>query len=271
MNQAAIKNILLGSPPGQFDIILDDLKVLLPKPSVPTLLDPSTVSALRTEWEESTGRSTLATAAATAAGGGGDARNEDASELLVTSVSKAMDTYLASNFSCLGVRAAHTVTISRTVDDTPSTLTINTYAEKIDLHNYQVVSWKGCYAISLPLSSLSSNVLHGQIDVWAHSFENGGNYHLRSNITLHTDINKTTSTTCNDIDQKSAWASSVTQQIESWDKMEVMQKITELFESIHSTYLKRLRRVMPITRTKMDWNVAGHRVVRTLCEGHDKR
>lgn len=272
MNQTAINSILLASPPGQFDIILDDLRSLLPKSSVSTLLESRVVNDVRAEWEASTGRSTLA-AAADCDGGVGKSESDDANQCYISSLSNAMDTYLASNFSSSGVRAARTVTIASTADtdDAPKrTLTINTYAEKIDLHNYQAVSWKGCYTISLPLAS-TSNILQGQIDIWAHTFENGGNFHLRSNISLNAKIKQPIGAASDDNEQQSAWASSITQQIECWDKVEVMQHITEMFDSIRHTYMKRLRRVMPITRTQMDWNVAGHRVVQTLCEGHDKR
>ncbi|KAL3756626.1 hypothetical protein ACHAWU_002529 [Discostella pseudostelligera] len=272
MNQTAINSILLASPPGQFDIILDDLRSLLPKSSVSTLLESRVVNDVRAEWEASTGRSTLA-AAADCDGGVGKSESDDANQCYISSLSNAMDTYLASNFSSSGVRAARTVTIASTADtdDAPKrTLTINTYAEKIDLHNYQAVSWKGCYTISLPLAS-TSNILQGQIDIWAHTFENGGNFHLRSNISLNAKIKQRIGAASDDNEQQSAWASSITHQIKSWDKVEVMQHITEMFDSIRHTYMKRLRRVMPMTRTKMDWNVAGHRVVQTLCEGHDKR
>ena len=262
IKQGVINSILLASPPGQFDIILDDLRALLPKSSVSTLLGSSVVNDLRAEWEATTGRSILS-----AAGGVDNSGTDNDNEGYIAALTKAMDSYLANNFTSPGVRAAHTVTISA-VDADKRKLNINTYAEKIDLHNYHAVSWKGCYTISLPLSS-TSNLLKGKIDLRAHTFENGGNFHLRSTISLHADIKQTICTTSNDGEQQLVWASSVIQQIESWDRVEVMRNIAEMFDSLHNTHLKRLRRVMPITRTKMDWNVAGHRVVQTLCEGQN--
>lgn len=268
IKQGAIKSILLASPPGQFDIILDDLRALLPESSVATLSESNNIlNDVRAEWEASIGRFTLADAAADGIPGVGTSRSDDANAL-----SKAMDTYIASNFSSSGVRAAHTVNITtdNDADTSQRALTINIYAEKIDLHNYQAVSWNGRYTISLPLSS-ESNILEGKIDIWAHTFENGGNFHLRSNMSLLADIKGPNGTASDDSKQQSAWASSITQQIESWDRVEILCHITEMFDSLHNTHMKRLRRVMPITRTKMDWNIAGHRVIHTLCEGHDDR
>ncbi len=269
MKQGVIKSILLASPPGQFDIILDDLRTLLPKSSVSTLLGSSVVNDLRAEWEATTGRSILS-----AASGVDNSGTDYDNEGYITALSKAMDSYIANNFTSLGVRAAHTVTISAVEADTPQPqriLKIYTYAEKIDLHNYQAVSRKGYYTISLPISS-TSNKLMGQIDLRAHTFENGGNFHLSSTISLQANIKQGISTASDDSEQQSVWVSSVIRQMEGWDRVEIMRNIAEMFDSLHNTHLKRLRRVMPITRTKMDWNVAGHRVVQTLCEGkNDKR
>ena len=251
-NQGAIQRILLASPPGQFDIILEDLRSIIPKSA---LLEPDFIAALRSEWEAATGRSAIAA--------GCDAGSEcgDA-ECYITSLSRAMDTYLASNFSSPGVRAAHNVTAS-TVDET-QTLTIATYAERIDLENQQAGSWKGCYTICP-----TSGSMHGEIVVWSHTFENGGNFQLISNISLDATI----SGICLPSDgseKRSSWASAVTRQIGSWEKMEIVEKMDLTYESMGSTYLKRLRRIMPVTRTKMEWNVMAHRVVQTLSEGHDK-
>ena len=253
-----VKSILLASPPGQFDIIAEDLLSLLPKSSKTSLLEPELVSALRSEWETATGRSILAAAATD----GGDAAGNGDAEGCIAPLSKAMDEYLASNFSSPGVRAAHDVTAS-TVEDKPM-LVVSTYAERIDLHNNHAGSWKGCYTISPSTGSIS-----GSIRVCAHTFENGGNVQLRSNISPEA-ANVGTCSPSNDRDKLPSWAKTVTRQISLWEETDVMESLADLLESMGNTYLKSLRRVMPITRTKMEWNVMSHRVVQTLGEGHDK-
>eukprot|EP00580_Thalassiosira_gravida_P003926 CAMPEP_0201604336 /NCGR_PEP_ID=MMETSP0492-20130828/4510_1 /ASSEMBLY_ACC=CAM_ASM_000837 /TAXON_ID=420259 /ORGANISM="Thalassiosira gravida, Strain GMp14c1" /LENGTH=264 /DNA_ID=CAMNT_0048068349 /DNA_START=31 /DNA_END=825 /DNA_ORIENTATION=+ len=255
-NQATIERLLLASPPGQFDIILEDLRSLLPKSSSQSLLEPTVVSTLRSEWEASTGRSTL-----NAADGGG-AGSEDG-DGFITSLSKAMDNYLAHKFSSPGVRAAHVVTAT-TANDTP-TFTIATYAERIDLHNHHAGSWKGCYTICP-----SSGEMGGNISVCAHTFENGGNVQLHSDISLEATNVETYSPSDGDAEGQLDWAKRVTSQIDCWEEEKLMQNLSSMYESMGNTYLKSLRRVMPITRTKMEWNVMAHRVVQTLGEGHDK-
>jgi len=264
-NQGAIRSLLLASPPGQFDIILEDLRSLLPKTT--TSLEAGIIASYRLEWEAATGRSTIA---AHGNDGNNNDYNEEANNNCIASISKVMDIYLASNFSSPGVRAAYTVSTSVVDDGNKSTtnksttLTITTYAERIELNNHQAGSWTGQYRICPTTGSL-----HGDISVRAHTFENGGNVQLTSNISLNTTISQTCSLT-DESETHSSWGSAVTRQIKSWEEMEVVNKLDILYESMGSVYLKRLRRVMPVTRTKMEWNVLAHRVAQTLKEGHDK-
>jgi hypothetical protein len=261
-NQGAIRSLLLASPPGQFDIILEDLRSLLPKTT--TSLEAGIIASYRLEWEAATGRSTIA--AHENDGHNNNNDNEEANNnKCIASISKAMDIYLASNYSSPGVRAAYTVSTSVNDDDNKSTtLTITTYAERIELNNHQAGSWKGLYIICPTTGSI-----HGDISVRAHTFENGGNVQLTSNISLNTIIFQTCSLT-DEGTKHSSWASAVMHQIKSWEEMEVVNKLDIMYESMGSIYLKRLRRVMPVTRTKMEWNVLAHRVAHKLKEGHDK-
>lgn len=252
-NQGAIRSLLLASPPGQFDIILEDLRSLLPKTT--TSLEAGIIASLRKEWEAATGRFTFA-----AHGNDGNNNKDDG---YIASLSKAMDIYLASNFSSPGVRAAYNVS-SVNDGNKITTQTITTYAERIELNNHQAGSWTGKYIICPTTGSL-----HGDISVRAHTFENGGNVQLTSHVSLNTIINQTCSFS-DESSKHSSWASSVTRQIKSWEEMEVVNKLDIMYESMGSMYLKRLRRVMPVTRTKMEWNVLAHRVAQTLKEGHDK-
>mmetsp|Transcript_37388 Transcript_37388/g.78853 ORF Transcript_37388/g.78853 Transcript_37388/m.78853 type:complete len:264 (-) Transcript_37388:177-968(-) len=254
-SQDALKSILLASPPGQFDIILDDLRSLLPKSSA-SLLEKNAVATIRSEWETSTGRSGLANAA--------DGTADDSGDGCIASLSTAMENYLNLKFSSKwGAHAAHTITATTTADGAPA-YTIATYAERIDLHNHHAGSWKGTYTICPSTGDLSGN-----ISVCAHTFENGGNVQLHSEVSPKS-ANVGTCAPSDDDEKRSSWAKSVARQIERWEEVEVVQNLSEMFESMGNTYLKSLRRVMPITRTKMEWNVMSHRMLQTLGKGHDK-
>ena len=258
-NQDTIRRILLSSPPGQFDIILEDLRKLLQNESSISLLESKFITSVRTEWEAASGRSILTKNNNTDDDGGGGSYDEWCKTIL----SKAMDGYLSQKFSSPGVRAAHTIMTSSTTSPVTN-LTINTYAERIDMHNSHVGSWKGQYTICPSSGTLSGNVV-----LCAHTFENGGNVQLNSNITLK-EVNVGICSSSLDTEKQTLWSKSVIRQIESWEETDVMSNLTTLYDDVSKTYIKNLRRAMPITRCKMEWNVLAHRVVQTLGEGHDK-
>ena len=242
-----IKTILLAAPPGQFDNILADLRSILAAKS--TLLDQKSVSSIRSEWEASTGLSNLSAA-----------RSDDSTNNGCTkSLCKAMDEYLALKFSSPGVRAAHVVTA-----EDPQTLTITTYAERIDLHNNHAGSWKGCYTLCPTTGSLS-----GSISITAHTFENGGNVQLHSNFSAEA-VQVGTCSPSDDNDKLESWSKAVTRQIQSWEENDVMEKLKCMYDESMGLYMKKLRRIMPLTRTKMEWNANAHKVLKTLGEGHEK-
>eukprot|EP00584_Thalassiosira_punctigera_P017537 CAMPEP_0172553240 /NCGR_PEP_ID=MMETSP1067-20121228/49585_1 /TAXON_ID=265564 ORGANISM="Thalassiosira punctigera, Strain Tpunct2005C2" /NCGR_SAMPLE_ID=MMETSP1067 /ASSEMBLY_ACC=CAM_ASM_000444 /LENGTH=267 /DNA_ID=CAMNT_0013341389 /DNA_START=97 /DNA_END=900 /DNA_ORIENTATION=- len=260
-DETTIESILLASPPGQFDAILEDVRSLLSKSSLSSLLEPNFVSAIRSEWEATVGRSILDAAAV------GGAGSDDDVDGCIASLTKSMDDYIARKFSSPGVRAAHIVTVE-TVGGTP-TITIATYAERIDLHNHHAGSWRGCYTICP-----TSGDIDGKISVRAHTFENAGNVQLHSDVSpMATNVGACPPSDGggdDDDGEKSSWTKEVTGQIELWEEKDVMNSLSSMYESMGNTYLKSLRRVMPITRTKMEWNVMAHRVVQTLGGGHDK-
>jgi hypothetical protein len=246
-----VRSILLAAPPGQFDLILEDLQSI--SQSLP---DADVVYALRAEWASSTGHAIVETSA-------DSVTNDESSDGRIYALRKAMDDYMSLKFSSPGVRAAHQVGIS---SDDATTLTITTYAARIDLHNHNAGSWKACYTVSSSLGLIS-----GSVSITAHTFENGGNVQLHSNICLdETTAECITSNNDDDGDKQLSWAKSIAKKIQAWEDTEVMVKLTEMYESMSNDYLKTLRRVMPITRTKMEWNVMAHRVRVTIGEGHDK-
>ena len=252
-NQTAIKDILTSSPPGQFDQVLTSLRSIIPKSQEAQLLEPNFITALRSDWEISTCRSIL-----TASSNGSGDETATTNDECVASLHKAMADYISLKFSSSGVQSAHKI-VREIEGDTNSPISIATFAEKIDLHNHNSGSWTGHYTINPASNSLSGNVV-----ICAHTFENGGNFQLHSNIPLEGVTIQS--------NQKDAtkWAADTTNQILTWEDEQIMETLREMYVSMSSVHLKSLRRVMPITRTKMEWNVMAHRLVHTLGEGHGK-
>lgn len=243
------RSILLASPPGQFDLILEDIKSIAPKK---LLSEDSDLTALRAEWAVATGHAIIETSTA----------NDESSYGCMSALCKAMDEYVNLKFSSQGVRAAHQV--NKQEGGGGEIITILLYAERIDLNNQNVGSWKSCYTLNT-----SEGRIRGGVSISAHTFENGGNVQLHSSMSL--DETNSECIQSNDTAEKQLiWAKAVVKQIQAWEDTEVMEKLTGMYERMNNEYLKSLRRVMPVTRTKMDWNVMAHRVRITLGEGHEK-
>mmetsp|Transcript_3860 Transcript_3860/g.5790 ORF Transcript_3860/g.5790 Transcript_3860/m.5790 type:complete len:271 (+) Transcript_3860:3-815(+) len=242
------RSILLASPPGQFDLILEDIQSIAPK----SLSEDLDVSALRAEWAATTGHAIVESSAAV--------DTTDESNGCINALRKAMDDYVNLKFSSPGVRAAHQVK----QEDGDETITITTYAERIDLTNHSVGSWNACYTVNPSLGHIS-----GSVSITAHTFENGGNVQLHSKEEKP-KTNSECITSNDNADKQLIWAKSIVKKVQAWEDKEVMDKLADMYERMNNEYLKSLRRVMPITRTKMDWNVMAHRVRITLGEGHDK-
>mmetsp|Transcript_19847 Transcript_19847/g.39811 ORF Transcript_19847/g.39811 Transcript_19847/m.39811 type:complete len:270 (-) Transcript_19847:92-901(-) len=258
-DQIAIKDILTSSPPGQFDQILTSLRSMIHKSKEAELLNPDFITALRSDWEESSGRSILA--AATDGGSNSDGDAAECTDESVQLLTKSMDDYLARHFSSAGVQAAQKI-VRENDGGADSAISVTVYVERIDLKNFNASSWKGTYSI-LP----TSNSLSGEVVICAHTFENGGNFQLHSKMKLDSTSFKSAAGSHRDA---MAWTEEAVKKIETFEKEQVLGKLKEMYESMNSVHLKNLRRVMPVTRTKMEWNVLAHRLVHTLGVGHGK-
>ena len=239
-NQSA-RQILLASPPGQFDLILGDLRSALSESS--GLIDDDFVGSVRSEWEASTNRSVLTSK---------EAVDGDAS---ISSLHTAIDEYL-SKFSSSNIHTGHQVT------NAVGSIIITIYVEKIDPNNFRTGSWTGKYTLNNTTGSFSASV-----DIHTHTFEDGANFHLKSKI----DTSAVQVGSCPpDGEKLSAWTLAIVRTIKAWEEEEIMSKLREMYDSMGGS-LKSLRRVIPVTRMKMDWDVMSHRVVRMLGEKEEKR
>ena len=117
-------------------------------------------------------------------------------------------------------------------------LVVRTYAERTDDANCQAGSWTADWTVS------SSQQVQGTVKIQAFCHEG-------ATVQLHSTREFGPLSTTN-----------VVTQIEEWEQ-EAMDSINEIYDNMGDK-LKSLRRVMPVTRTKMNWNVEGHRVVQLL-------
>lgn len=262
---AISRRLLLSSPPGQFDLILADLRNIQKSTSVADgLLSDDWAEGVRSEYEQITRRDCLD------ASSGGEEGETDLEKALREAIGKYMsDHYVGSTIGKEKVggepkegtsnRSNFAVKSDRGDD---GKITIRTYAENVDLRNYRAGSWSAEYRISPSgeggSGGSSSEVeIEGTVDVVAHAFENG-NVQMRSSIPLGPSAVGADSKSPQDV------ARAVVDQIQRWEDDDVQGKLGTMYDSVNDTMLKSLRRVMPVTRTRMDWNLATHRLAKTM-------
>lgn len=123
---------------------------------------------------------------------------------------------------------------------------VKTYAEKIDTSNQFSGSWKATWMIS---GDATQGDIIGEIKIHTYSHEEG-------NVQLKTVRNFEDSVSGDDVAQK------LMDKIKEWD-----HEVLDLLKSFHDQVpegLRSIRRVLPITKTKMKWDVEAHRNVKTL-------
>jgi len=225
------KHLLLSSPPGQFDLILSGLSEILQHPLTSKWKEDCLI-----EYNQRTGYRALVGVASTDTDNDGD-------------YSEEIKRYLRDYYTSHGVKSHY---IFDTNENTKTT-NILLYAERVQLQHYHAGSWSARYTIEKDADSAASPsiVISGKITLHAHTFENG-NVQIRSTADLAP------------LTLPSASPLAVLQQIQSWEEEAVMKPLEKVYEDMSSEILKKLRRTMPITRTRFDWNESGHRGIREL-------
>lgn len=203
--------VLLASPPGQFDTLVQDFQTLFAA-SGESLTD-ELVAQVRAEYQSL--RTNLTCSDET------------------TELSKRLKEYQSDYYS------SKRIVTALSVMEEGDTTVIRTYAERIDAENCHAGSWTGHWTVA------SSGEVKGSVQVQAFSYEDG---------TVRLDKTQ-------EFGPKQGDVVECIQECEQ----ETMNSLDELYDTMGER-LKALRRVMPVTRTKMNWNVQSHRMVKLLEE-----
>mmetsp|Transcript_6259 Transcript_6259/g.9091 ORF Transcript_6259/g.9091 Transcript_6259/m.9091 type:complete len:257 (+) Transcript_6259:64-834(+) len=246
----AVRTLLLASPPGQFDLILDELQTLLINRDPPVLTDDA-ISSIRNEYNSKTGNIVISS---------NKDPNEDnnSQDDISSALRKTIDKHVESRFKGKALSSGSKVTRS---DDS---YRINLYAERYDPNNFNAASWFAKYNLRLDAESDKKWILDGSVDLRSHVFENEGNFHYET--TLNLDAVKLS---CDGVEAENI-SKSVIQNIRRWEDDVILEHVRITFENIGDGALKTLRRVMPVTRTRFDWNVRTHQFAKTLTHDVNK-
>ena len=132
-------------------------------------------------------------------------------------------------------------------------LLVHSYAEKIDATNQHSGSWKAIWTIDNVGSSQGQ--ISGRVIVQSYAHEEG-------NIQLK--INKEfPPTMVGKAGEDDSLAGGMVQQIQTWETI-ILGILASMNDNISSDHLRSIRRVLPVTKTKMNWDAVAHRSVKTL-------
>ena len=222
------EELLLLSPPGQFDAVASELTSLG--------MDASVVTAARTKHAEKTGSQLLQDTATTASADG-------TSTPFLGELETAMASYKAKYYSTEPVEMSYSV--NNTTSDSTKT-GLDMFAQRLDTTNFTSASWHGQWSLDE-----SNGTIAGTLTIHVHCFESG-NVQMQTKKTFNpTKV------------QDAGSAKSYVNQISRWEAG-LLTELTDMYEQTMTDKLKTLRRVMPITRTRMEWNVLSHRMVQNL-------
>jgi hypothetical protein len=188
------------------------------------------IETVRKEYNSRTGREALL-----------DQQQQDQSDSL--GLNDNMQQYIDDFHSSKGVQSNHV--ISHPNND--GLVTILLYAERIQLQQYHAGSWTARYFIN-ENDGNGTVSMSGTLVIHAHTFEIG-NLQLKSIVNL--PVVETSK-------------SGIFQQIQKWEE-ESVGTLRGIYDDMSGEVLKKLRRVMPVTRTRFDWkNAEGHKGIRQL-------
>jgi capping protein alpha len=230
----ASQRILLRTTAGNVDSVLADLKTLCP-------INLSDSEKMLSECDHESGRVVLTPSP----------EQENVSGL-INHVEYRLNDYLKKNYT---EQAAARVVIKNKnvpVSKTDS-FDIVVYAEKVDVKNCYSGSWCGRFHIECAKDITVS----GTVKVSAHVFENDN---VQMTCTLHfSPQREDLSPTHEDISK------SIVSQIQRLDS-QILLSMESLYDNVSGS-LKVLRKAIPVTRTKFDWNLNSQRFRKTLSNG----
>ena len=250
---AVARRILLSSPPGEFDLVLADLQKVLPAAGAGGA-DEQFVAETRRLYGEQTGSRLIGDGNSSSAATGGEK---------CAQLRSKMEKYMAANYcasappaSGSGYAVSPAASAAGTSANDDSLISLEVYAEKVSTSNCHSGSWHATYTIQV-LSSTSATI-GGTVRLRSHEYEEMANVQLSSTHAL--DQVTVSAKTGQD------WADAVLAQVQTWERGDVQGYLARLYddEVMNNGMLRSMRRVLPVTKTRMDWNMGGHRLVRTL-------
>ena len=241
-----VDELMRAAPPGEFDNVLAQLQHVGPEP-----LSETTLNRLQSEHKKVTCV---------------EGTNAQSNHPLAQALGEEMKLFQKEKFHSRGITARYAVIPT----DNKETVILRTYTERIDRNNKFAGSWAAEWTVqSLKLFQGLKQTkvkLWGSIAIHAYCFEDG-NIQLRSTRnfaekTVTASVHQEPPADDEDYVPPPSLEAMVVEQIALWEE-QLLDECESQFEKFPAK-LKGIRRVLPITRTRMKWDVVAQRNVQTL-------
>lgn len=237
MADVAAAQILHSAAPGQFDDIVQQLGRMG--------ASFGNLDTLKHEWQLSQGIGA----------------NASVSNPLAADLKEKLLRYQQKAFSGAGGRGSIVKKANARVwvlpGDSPSQFQVVSFAEKIDGNNLQTGYWKSTWTITS--TSGAEAEVKGTVELHTYSFEEG-NTQMQLVHSFDGEIVEEMENEM--VEEEPSLANGVLFKIIQWEH-EVLSILKGLHD-LSGDSLKKIRRVLPITKTKMNWEVEAQRGVRHL-------
>ena len=230
----ATKFLLRASAPGHFDVVAENVTKLASSSKDIS----SIVSEIREEQKEFQCLT----------------KGEVSQHPLANSLQTNLEQYQQMNFA--GKSGVTTRIIMAKTSDS-NDLVVNTYAEKIDGLNQISGYWKSTWTISSADDSTCN--MSGRVQVHSCAYEEGNSQCKVDKMFPTVKVSKLAFRK----DDEPTLLQGIMKQIMTWE-MDVLNLLKTMNEGGTGDHLRAIRRVLPITKTKMKWDVVAQRSVKTL-------
>jgi capping protein alpha len=154
-------------------------------------------------------------------------------------VRKYMETFYVNSKECASA-----------VYEKDGTVTIIISAKRVNLGNFWTGGWKSTHTIDV---TGKKSKLNTHINANVHYFEEG-------NVQLNTNFDESFDVKLDDAEATGKEVAEIIKNVEN----KFQKNMEEMYLNMHTQTFKAMRRFLPVTRTKMDWNPNAHRMVDQL-------
>lgn len=235
---AAVQTILEASAPGHLDAVAEQLQKIAPNSFGKNESSPV--------WKEIQSEQKKLQCQV-------DAEQSPPNHPLVPPLTVKLQQYQRQNFA--GKQGVTSRLIMTSGDGTQ--LLVHTYAEKLDAPNRISGYWKATWTISNATTDTAD--ISGRVEVHSYAYEEG-NAQLKA---VKDFSSQSLSKLALRKGDEPTLVQAIMKKITEWE-LQVLGLLAAMNEGGTGEHMKSIRRVLPITKTKMKWDVVAQRSVKTL-------